>query len=499
MDAGALVPFGDRALRFALPADADRRALLAALRAVAGVVDVVLAEDVGAIMLAEGIEAAAVSDAVRAALAARSPTGVVAPPARHVVRVVYDGEDLAEVASHTGLAPDDVAELHARGDYEVAMLGFLPGFAYLRGLDPRLVLPRRAHPRPRVPAGSVAIAAEYTGIYPLASPGGWSLLGRAVGPRVFDVHGAAFALGDRVRFERAEPSELDSASSPAPSPPAPAPRGPHLEIVKAQGPAIVVDGGRFGHMHEGVPHGGAMVPASLARANAACGNAPGAAALEIFGVLEVVARGGSITVADDARGPRSLRDGESFSVATEGRARVRYLAVRHGLDVPLVLDSRSTLLVAALGGHLGRPLARGDRLPLCLSPLPPTPTPHPTPTAALSSLPLLPGPDATPEILAALPLTPFTISPQSDRIGTRLASPSGAPPLPAHPMQSARDRRSAPMIRGAVELTPSGLVVLGPDHPTTGGYPVVALLPAAALGALLTLPVGAPVRFSITP
>jgi len=77
----------------------------------------------------------------------------------------------------------------------------LPGFAYLRALDPRLVLPRRATPRPRVPALSVAIAGPYTGLYPFASPGGWHLLGTAVGFAPFDAHtGAAMSLGDRVRF-----------------------------------------------------------------------------------------------------------------------------------------------------------------------------------------------------------------------------------------------------------------------------------------------------------
>jgi KipI family sensor histidine kinase inhibitor len=77
----------------------------------------------------------------------------------------------------------------------------MPGFAYLRGLDPRLVIPRRATPRPRVPAGAVAIGGPYTGVYPLASPGGWHLLGTAIGAALFDVRsGATLALGDRVTF-----------------------------------------------------------------------------------------------------------------------------------------------------------------------------------------------------------------------------------------------------------------------------------------------------------
>jgi KipI family sensor histidine kinase inhibitor len=94
------------------------------------------------------------------------------------VPVVYDGEDLDEVAALTGLARDDVAERHAAGDYVVAYLGFSPGFGYLAGLDEALRVPRRDTPRTAVPAGSVAIAGRYGAIYPSRSPGGWRLLGR---------------------------------------------------------------------------------------------------------------------------------------------------------------------------------------------------------------------------------------------------------------------------------------------------------------------------------
>jgi KipI family sensor histidine kinase inhibitor len=93
------------------------------------------------------------------------------------VPVRYDGPDLAEVAARTGLSPDEVALRHIAGAYRVAFCGFAPGFAYLEGLDQRLWLPRRETPRTRVPAGSVAIAAGYSAVYPTASPGGWHLLG----------------------------------------------------------------------------------------------------------------------------------------------------------------------------------------------------------------------------------------------------------------------------------------------------------------------------------
>jgi KipI family sensor histidine kinase inhibitor len=91
--------------------------------------------------------------------------------------VDYDGKDLATVATLCGLTVSDVVALHAGATYTVAFCGFMPGFAYLIGLDPRLQLPRRSSPRPRVPAGSVAIASEFSAVYPSASPGGWHLLG----------------------------------------------------------------------------------------------------------------------------------------------------------------------------------------------------------------------------------------------------------------------------------------------------------------------------------
>lgn len=98
-------------------------------------------------------------------------------PAHHTIPVAYTGPDLAAVAAACGLAPAEVVALHSQARYEVAFLGFLPGFAYLTGLPKALWLPRRATPRPRVPPGAVAIANDQAAIYPQASPGGWHLLG----------------------------------------------------------------------------------------------------------------------------------------------------------------------------------------------------------------------------------------------------------------------------------------------------------------------------------
>lgn len=113
-----------------------------------------------------------------------------------------EGPDLAEVAERLGLTSDEVVAIHAGRTYRVFLLGFVPGFAYLGRLPSRLVLPRRATPRARVPAGSVAIAGAQTAIYPSATPGGWHLIGRT-DEVLWDPNAASparLAPGDRVRF-----------------------------------------------------------------------------------------------------------------------------------------------------------------------------------------------------------------------------------------------------------------------------------------------------------
>ena len=122
---------------------------------------------------------------------------------RHVIPVRYDGPDLAHVSRETGLSMDTVVERHGGREYQVYVVGFVPGFGFLGDLDDALVLPRRAEPRKRVPAGSVAIAGRQTGVYPLSTPGGWHLIGSTT-TRLFDPSGdppALLAPGDRVVFE----------------------------------------------------------------------------------------------------------------------------------------------------------------------------------------------------------------------------------------------------------------------------------------------------------
>jgi len=118
------------------------------------------------------------------------------------IPVRYDGPDLPDVAAHCKLSTEEVIRRHTQADYVVYFIGFQPGFAYLGGLDESLHTPRRAEPRTAVPAGSVGIGGAQTGIYPLATPGGWQLIGRTALP-LFDPLAeppTLLAPGDRVRF-----------------------------------------------------------------------------------------------------------------------------------------------------------------------------------------------------------------------------------------------------------------------------------------------------------
>lgn len=193
-----VVPCGDRALLAdcsdpAGVADAVRRAALP------GVVEVVP----GAATVLVRHEASADVAALIRTVAAVEPAPRSAEQSAEVeIAVVYDGADLDDVAGLAGVSREEVVARHQASRFEVAFCGFSPGFAYLRGLDPVLEVPRLASPRTVVPAGSVAVADTWSAVYPRESPGGWRLLGTTTAP-LWDVERqppALLAPGTRVRF-----------------------------------------------------------------------------------------------------------------------------------------------------------------------------------------------------------------------------------------------------------------------------------------------------------
>ncbi len=263
-----------------------------------------------------------------------------------------------------------------------------------------------------------------------------------------------------------------------------------IEIMAIAGVATVQDGGRPGRMHEGVPPGGALVRSLLGRANAGAFNPPGDAAIEVIGTMTVRVDGALFLASDDSVG-RSVGSGDTWTVSSAG-ARARYLAVRGGIDVPVVLGARSTLLVAGLGGWEGRILRKGDRLPVGHSPRRDDQLAPPGPDL-VAPVRVVPGPDLDrfgPGALDVFLAATYMVSARSDRVGVRLSGP----PLPRLGDDAGV---SAPMVKGAIQVPASGEpIVLGPDHPTTGGYPVLATVLSRDLDALMGRPLGSTVVFS---
>jgi 5-oxoprolinase (ATP-hydrolysing) subunit C len=257
-----------------------------------------------------------------------------------------------------------------------------------------------------------------------------------------------------------------------------------LVVRRALGLVTVQDLGRPGRMHEAVPRGGALVPARLIAANRAAGNPDDAPAIEVLGALTVRAEQAH-RVATDTTAARTLAAGDELVVTSEPR-RVAYLALRGGVAAPLVLGGRGALLCAGLGG-----LVRSGQQ-LATAALPAVAATPPAGEAPDAPIRLVAGPDASqflPQALEVLLASSYRVSPSSNRVGTRLDGPA----LP----RSAAPEVSRPMVIGAIEVPGDGTpIVLGPEHPTTGGYPIVAVVVRADLGRLFSIRLGGGVRFT---
>lgn len=180
-----LLPMGDTAILvetndidavLALSAALDQQ-MLSRRGVWADVEDIVPAARSVLVVARAGADLPALARAIEQAGANTTVAEAVANASQVEIAVRYDGPDLEVVARHTGLSPREVVEAHTGMPWRVAFGGFAPGFAYLVGGDPRLIVPRRSSPRTAVPAGSVALAGEFSGIYPRESPGGWQLIG----------------------------------------------------------------------------------------------------------------------------------------------------------------------------------------------------------------------------------------------------------------------------------------------------------------------------------
>ncbi|MBP5749355.1 MAG: 5-oxoprolinase subunit PxpB, partial [Firmicutes bacterium] len=312
--------------------------------------------------------------------------GAAAQPRTFCVPVCYGlhfGPDLWEMEKALGLSRQEIIDIHSGRDYRVYMMGFLPGFVYLGGMDERIAYPRLRKPRLHIDAGAVGIAGSQTGIYPSVSPGGWRIIGRTP-IRMFDPYAdppVPVEPGDLVRFvpisvdEYYEMHRQEMKKQTRPQDQQSAPDSAlRLKVLSAGPLTTVQDGGRFGSQAGGMTESGAMDRSSLRLANRLLGNEETAAALELTlagGSFGIEGEGSvALTGADlQARlnGQRlpmneavAVRSGDKLEFGPAIRGVRAYLAVSGGIDVPPVLGSRSTNLKAGIGGFEGRRLKAGD-------------------------------------------------------------------------------------------------------------------------------------------
>lgn len=439
--------------------------------------------------------------------------------------VAYGGEygpDLEATSAERGLSPEELIAIHAGAEYRVHMLGFMPGFPYLGGMDRRIASPRLATPRAKVPAGSVGIADAQTGVYPLESPGGWRLIGRCPLP-LFDAHRDPPALiepGDRLRFipvDAERYTELARAVEPR-SAAAPGTSASEADfVVLRPGPlCLIVDRGRHGYRALGVPESGPADPLAYALANAALGNESGAPAFECaMGGLAirfkrelVFAIGGAPAQAELAGRPipfgRPVRaaPGDELSVGMPAAGLRVYFAVRGGIKAPAVLGSASSYLKGGFGGLDGRPIKAGDGFQAgeaCAGEaLPPpvgqagrqAPAIAPALTDGVTTVRCLELPEARalgPGLMRVFYSSSYVVGAQSDRMGLRLEGPA---------LEAGGGIVSSPALPGTIQLPADGRpIALMADGQTTGGYARLAQVIRADLWLLGQARPGTTLRF----
>jgi KipI family sensor histidine kinase inhibitor len=459
----------------------------------------------------------------------RSADAVAGRPGKRVViPVEFDGPDLGTVADGLGTTPRAVAEALTGAVLEVAFVGFSPGFPYLVGLPDALAsVPRRATPRPSVPAGSVAVGGGFASVYPQSTPGGWMLLGRTA-LRLFDPHRPPYSLlgaGDAVAFAVERPSRRGAgAGAGTPGPTGQPPEAPtedrrpllvnrgsrFAQILEPGVLSLVQDRGRRSVAGQGVPRAGPADPEAMGLANRLAGNPDGAAAVEVTAAGPSLRLTGAAHITVVGVGPEAVEvlvdgrpvgsgavvpvaDGQVVSVGRVRAGLRAYLAVAGGFDTPLEVGSRASDMLSGLGPG---PLRAGDRLGLGppgrpLGQLSPPRVPFGSGRRVLR---VIPGPHSVPgDRLPWLQARPWTLGADSNRVGLRLED-DGLPRPPGDgPTLAGRDPAtdrgasipSTGMVTGAVQIPPDGNpIILMPDHATVGGYPVAGCVISADLPLL---------------
>ncbi len=461
------------------------------------------------------------AEALAGEIATRDLSAKIAPSDKLVeIPVRYDGEDLADVAELTGLSVEEVIRRHTDSEFTVAFCGFAPGFGYLVGGDPALHVPRRQSPRTRIPAGSVALAGAFSGVYPQNSPGGWQILGTTP-LKMWDIErepGALFQPGYRVRFfdmDKAGRSIEAPAAKPATTKAVANSDAAHFEVLAAPMPAVFQDLGRFGQTGQGVSASGALDRSAFNAANRIVGNLANTPCLELTlggfsfrsssrAVIGVAGASCVITVKSEAYSfeatpyaPISLEPGDVVTFSNPSAGMRCYLAVRGGFDVAPVLGSSATDTLAVVGPEsvvagsvVNLSNEKSGLSSVSIDEVPAFDLPK---AGDVVTLDVVYGPRTdwfTQKGIETLTSQHWQVTPQSSRVGIRLAGE-----VPVERKDSA-ELPSEGTATGAIQIPHSGQPVLFlADHPLTGGYPVVGAVAEYHLDLAGQIPINAKIQF----
>lgn len=438
-----------------------------------------------------------------------------------IIPVSYKGIDLAPVAELLGITVAEVIKRHTENEWKVAFIGFSPGFGYLNSENaPFGSVPRLSSPRKQITMGAVALAGEYSGIYPKNSPGGWQLIGRT-DEKMWDIYRNPPALllpGRRVIFkDNKNGSSIFVASSIKEIGAVEQKEGREavLKILKSGMQTLIQDEGRHGQFALGVGVGGVMDKRAMQYANECVGNQIHSAVLEILnGGFQAEIQQHTVIAVTGAEAEVSIqyKDGHTVEASTyeaialdvgdqikikTPRAGLRnYLAIRGGIDAPKILGSRSFDTLAELGAA---PLKQGDNVYVEQSIVGAIPfnisfQKLSLPTSSnIVILDVILGPrldwfDA--DSIRILSSQDWLVTSDINRIGLRL---HGNEPLKRIKHEELPSEGTA---IGALQIPPNGQPVLFMnDHPLTGGYPVIATVADYHLDLVAQIPTGCRIQF----
>lgn len=423
------------------------------------------------------------------------------------VPVCFDEEfaiDLPYVAQEKGISETEVIDIFLSRVYRVFMMGFLPGFAYMGEVPPSIASGRKATPRSLVKAGSVGIAGQQTGIYPIDSPGGWQIVGRTP-LAVFNINRKNSILlksGNEIKFYKINKEEYFKIKQPIIKEPESI-LCPDIILIKGGVYTTIQDLGRAGYRAFGVPTGGAMDILSHHEANAIVGNDMHDATLEctMGGLVLVFKVNTNFALSGSGKAflngteieynfPHKVKEEDVLEIKYNGVGLRTYIAVKGGFIGEKIMESRSAIPRIGFGEVLtkNRPLQIGKPNNRPLKSLPKREI-NPA-----KSIRIFEGNEVdwlTEKSKKSLLSTSFRISNRSDRMGYHLESE----PLE---LKEKIEMLSTAVCPGTVQLTPNGqLIILMNDCQTTGGYPRVGQVAAIDLPVLAQMKPGDVFNFEL--